>query len=107
MVSGLSVKSRKSTAAKNQTFNHTQPLFKNKPGAKAMENFTLSPLPVPANQEQGLKQVIMYKQFVALAKKKDGEDSDEEAYQEEERKREEYMRIKRQRDLNRPRTPVL
>lgn len=49
----------------------------------------------------------MYKQLVSLAKNKDGEDSDEEAYQENERRKEEAARIKRERELNRPRTPIL
>ena len=44
---------------------------------------------------------------MSLAKNKDGEDSDEEAYQENERKKEEAARIKRERELNRPRTPIL
>jgi len=40
-------------------------------------------MPVPQDAESGLKQVLMYKELVALGKKKDGEDSEEEAYQEE------------------------
>jgi hypothetical protein len=45
--------------------------------------------------------------LVSLAKNKEGEDSDEEAYQENERRKEEAARIKRERELNRPKTPVL
>jgi hypothetical protein len=60
MVSGLSMKSRKSTAAKNQTLNHTQPLSSNI-AAKPKPTFSLSPMPVPQDAESGLKQVLMYK----------------------------------------------